>query len=104
MATCMGVSVQWTDSNLLGQRAATALRALSPLSSGGQIDAGFRPVSRSGPVPVRHLTMTRRRPALFGPRRAAYNEAQHRWKFTDGRVVRFGSLQFEHDVQGWQGQ
>ena len=36
--------------------------------------------------------------------RAMHNETLHRWKFPDGRQVRFGSLQFEHDVRSWQGQ
>lgn len=34
----------------------------------------------------------------------SFNEALHRWRFTDGRSVRFGSLQYETNVTDWQGQ
>ena len=36
--------------------------------------------------------------------RSGHNESLHRWKFPGGTTVRFGSLQFEHDVKSWQGQ
>src|SRR5438128_910756 len=35
---------------------------------------------------------------------ATYNEGQHLWRFSDGKVLRFGSLQFEDDARSWQGQ
>lgn len=35
---------------------------------------------------------------------AAYNESAHRWRFVDGRAVRFASLQHEKNVTDWQGQ
>lgn len=33
-----------------------------------------------------------------------FNESLHRWKFSDGRSVRFGSIQHEANVTDWQGQ
>lgn len=34
----------------------------------------------------------------------SYNESLHRWKFQNGRSVRFGSLQYEKNVTDFQGQ
>lgn len=34
----------------------------------------------------------------------SYNESLYRWRFGDGRQVRFGSIQYEKDVTDWQGQ
>lgn len=33
-----------------------------------------------------------------------YNEGLHRWRFNDGRILYFGSLQYEKDVLAQQGQ
>lgn len=33
-----------------------------------------------------------------------FNESRHRWRFADGRSVRFGSLQHDHSVTDFQGQ
>ena len=35
--------------------------------------------------------------------RDSYNESLHRWRFGDGRMVSFGSCQYEQDVLSWQG-
>ncbi len=34
----------------------------------------------------------------------SFNEGLYRWKFADGRSIRFGSIQYEKDVLDWQGQ
>ncbi len=41
---------------------------------------------------------------IYAGGRGTYNEARYRWRFMDGRTVRFGSMQFEKDAQSWAGQ
>ena len=41
---------------------------------------------------------------LYGLATKSYNDQKHLWTFPDGSSVRFGALQYEHDVTDWQGQ
>ena len=42
---------------------------------------------------------------IYGKQPAAsYNEAQHLWRLSGGKAIRFGSLQYEQDTRNWQGQ
>lgn len=43
-------------------------------------------------------------PAGETAQRDSFNESLHRWRFEDGRQIRFGALQYDDDVGTYQGQ
>jgi hypothetical protein len=63
----------------------------------------FRRVSTSLPAIIDRSRAIYNPEGLAAPK-DSFNEGRLRWKFEDGRQVRFGSIQFEKDVTDYHGQ